>query len=106
LTVHSAKTNTKLVARIALDEPVISEIWEANLDRKKVGPKFRQDAKALEETITKMSQLELETARNVLLNEGKIEVNVTGKELVVDKDIISIERVTKKETGVSSHLYL
>jgi glycyl-tRNA synthetase len=100
LTVHSAKTNTKLVARIALDEPVVSEVWEASLDRKKLGPKFRQDAKALEETITKMGQLQLETARNVLHNDGKIEVNVSGNELVVEKDVIAIERVTKKETGI------
>ena len=103
LTVHSSKTNTKLVARIALDEPVISEVWEASLDRKKLGPKFRQDAKAFEETITKMSQLELETARTVLHNEGKIEVNVNGKELVVESDIMQIERVTKKETGMRCH---
>ena len=84
---------------MALDEPLVSEVWEASLDRKKLGPKFRQDAKALEETIVNMSQMELETARNVLKNEGKIEINVSGKELVVEKDIIEIERVTKKETG-------
>jgi glycyl-tRNA synthetase len=101
LTVHSAKTSTKLVVRQALDQPVVSEVWQANLDRKKLGPKFRQDARALEEAILKMSQMELETCRNLLAGEGKIEVNVGGKELIVTGDIMQVEQVTKKETGAS-----
>jgi glycyl-tRNA synthetase len=88
------------VVRQALETPIISEVWEPILDRKKAGPIFRGDAKKLEEVISQMSQMELETSKNILEQEGKIEVNVNGKELVLDSKLIEIERVTKKETSM------
>lgn len=99
---HSRATGTKLVVRQALEEPVVSEVWAPNIDRKKFGPKFRQDAKPLEEVISKMSQMELESCKNILDGEGKVEINVNGKECIVDTELMQIERVTKKETGMSS----
>ena|SRR5579859_3947093 len=99
---HSRATGTKLVVRQALEEPVITEEWAAIVDQKKFGPKFRADAKPLQEVILKMSQLELETTKNVLDGEGKVEINVNGKELIVDTDLMQIERVTRKETSYPS----
>jgi glycyl-tRNA synthetase len=100
LTMHSSATNTELVARKTLDEPIISEVWEAQLNRKKVGPKFKTDLKALETVLLAMSQDELEQASKALAEKGKIEFKLPGKEqlLVVDKEDLTIAKVTKKQT--------
>jgi glycyl-tRNA synthetase (class II) len=99
--VHSKETKAKLVVRQALETPIVSEVWEPNLDGKKAGPLFKGDYKKLEEVICKMSQMELESSKNILEQEGKIEVNVNGKELVLDSALIQIGRVTKKETSTT-----
>jgi glycyl-tRNA synthetase len=101
---HSGATKTKLVVRQALDQPLFTEVWEPTLDRKKLGPKFKGDAKALEALITGMSQVELEDCKKVLEEKGEKEFKLEGKErpLVVDKELMQIERVTKKETSIFS----
>jgi glycyl-tRNA synthetase len=101
---HSGATKTKLVVRQALDQPLFTEVWEPTLDRKKLGPKFKGDAKALEALITGMSQVELEDCKKVLEEKGEKEFKLEGKErpLVVDKELMQIERVTKKETSITS----
>ncbi len=48
LTVHSKHTGTPLVVREALAEPVKVEEWQATLDKKLVGPRFKKDAKAIQ----------------------------------------------------------
>ena len=103
---HSAATKTKLVVRQALDQPLITEVWEPILDRKKIGPKFKGDAKALVAFITGMSQVELEDCKKVLEEKGEKEFKLEGIEqpLVVDKELLKIERVTKKETSITSIL--
>ena len=101
---HSGATKTKLVVRQALDQPLVTEVWEPILDRKKLGPKFKGDAKPLEALITGMSQVELEDCKKVLEEKGEKEFKLAGKEqlLVVDKELMQIERVTKKETSIAS----
>jgi len=100
---HSAATQTKLVVREALDEPVVSEVWEPSFDRKKLGPRFRGDAKKLEEMVLKMSQVKLEECKKTLEEKGQVEFKLEGKAepLVVDKGLMQIERVTKKETSMA-----
>jgi glycyl-tRNA synthetase len=102
LTKHSEATNTKLVVRQALDQPIVSEVWQADLDRKKAGPRFKGDAKKLEAVILGLSQLQLEECKKTLEEKGQVEFNIEGKAepLVVDKELMKIERVTKKETGI------
>ena len=103
---HSGATNTKLVVRQRLDEAVVTQVWEADFDRKKLGPKFKGDAKTLEATILKMSQMELEECKKTLEEKGQVEIKLEGKEtaLIVEKDLMQIERVTKKETGMPLNL--
>jgi glycyl-tRNA synthetase len=100
---HSGATKTKLVVRQALDQPLFTEVWEPILDQKKLGPKFKGDAKALVALITGMSQVELEDCKKDLDEKGEKEFKLEGKEqsLVVDKALMQIERVTKKETGIT-----
>jgi len=99
---HSGATKTKLVVRQPLEQPLITEVWQPNLDRKLAGPRFKKDAKDLETAILNMSQLELEVAKKSLEEKGEIEVKAAGKDFVVGKDILQIERVTKKENGKGS----
>jgi len=69
-----------------------------------MGPKFKGAAKALEATILEMNQSQLEECKKTLEEKGQVEImtKVDDKEtsLVVEKDLIQIERVTKKETSM------
>ena len=105
---HSGATNTKLVVRQALDQPVISEVWEPTYDRKKLGPRFKGDAKKLEELVLKMGQMELEECKKTFEEKGQVEFKLEGKEepVVVDKDLMQINRVTKKETSITAETTL
>ena len=100
LTRHSVRTNTKLVVRQALKEPVVFEAWEPVIDIKNFGPKFKAHSKALEGVIRRMNQQKLEECKKELEVKGEVEFMVGDNKLVVDKSLLQIERVTKKETGI------
>ena len=99
---HSNATTTRLVVRQPLEQPIVKDVWEPVLDKKKIGPKFKGDAKALEALIVGLSQLELEDCKKALEEKGLVEFKLEGKNqpFVVDKELIQIERVTKKETSM------
>jgi glycyl-tRNA synthetase len=75
---HSNATSTEVVARKHLEEPIISELWEAEWNCKKVGPKFKADWKGLETLVLTMSQEELEQASKALADKGQIEFKLPG----------------------------
>ena len=56
LSVHSAKTGKQLVVRESLDPPKVWEEWDVEVSKKWLGPKFRKDAKKVEEAIARISQ--------------------------------------------------
>jgi glycyl-tRNA synthetase len=60
LTVHAKKTGQPLIVRENLDEPRTIEEWTVDLQKKKFGPKFKKDAKAVETTLLASSQEQLE----------------------------------------------
>ena len=60
LSVHSARTGEKLVARQTLAEPRTVENFEIEIAKKKFGPKFRKDAGTVEKWLTSRTQCELE----------------------------------------------
>ncbi|CEG77471.1 Putative Glycyl-tRNA synthetase [Rhizopus microsporus] len=97
LTVHSKRTGEKLVVREQLPEPRTVELWQVEINKKTFGPKFKKDAKAVEETLNSLSEdkyaqlaKELETA-----GVGSIEVN--GQTFEVTKDHITVKRGTVTE---------
>src|SRR5271168_1540693 len=100
---HSNATTTKLVVRQPLEQPVVSEVWAPQFDLKKFGPKFKKDAKPLEALIVGMSQLELEQCKKTIEEKGQCEFKLEGKEepYSVEKDLLQVEKVTKKETSTS-----
>lgn len=60
LTVHSKKTDTKMVVRQQLKEVRVVERWVATVEKKAFGPKFKKDARALEDTIMGLDEKALE----------------------------------------------
>ncbi|CEG68654.1 Glycine--tRNA ligase 1, mitochondrial [Rhizopus azygosporus] len=97
LTVHSKRTGEKLVVREQLPEPRTVELWQVEINKKTFGPKFKKDAKVVEETLNSLSEdkyaqlaKELETA-----GVGSIEVN--GQTFEVTKDHITVKRGTVTE---------
>lgn len=56
LTVHANKTQTKLVVREQLKEPKVVEKLVVALDKKVFGPKFKKDAKIVEEAIMTLDE--------------------------------------------------
>lgn len=91
-----------LVVREIRPEPLKIEEWQAVLDKKKLGPKFRRDAKAVENTVEALSQNDLETLAALLEKEEEITLSAAGlsegkSEVKLGKDLISIGRHVRVE---------
>ena len=99
LTVHAKRTGAQLYVREQLDEPLKAEQWYAELDKKKVGPRFKKDAKAIETAVEALSQDLRERLSLNLESKGKVELDVPGIDQKVElgKDLITIEKRTKME---------
>ena len=100
LTVHSRKTGAPLCVRETRTQPLHIEEWQVDVDKKRFGPKFRKDSKAVEAAIDALSQDIREKLAVDLKSSGKIEIDVpeigSGK-VEVDKEFISIEKRTRVE---------
>lgn len=101
LSVHSKKTGAPLCVRETLSEPLKIEEWVAELDKKKFGPKFKKDGKAVETAVDALAQDLREKLAFELSEKNSIEIDVpgvgtTGK-VVIDKDLIKIEKRTRLE---------
>ncbi|KAG0148981.1 hypothetical protein CROQUDRAFT_89555 [Cronartium quercuum f. sp. fusiforme G11] len=99
LTVHSVRTGTKLVVREPLKELIEYEKSIAVFDKKLFGPRYKKDAKIIEETISALEELRLECIAKELAANGSTKVKVAdGKEYELASDVLKIERRTFKET--------
>lgn len=98
LTVHAKRTGAPLCVRETRKEPLKIEEWQIDLDKKKFGPKFKKDGKAVESAIMDLSQELREKLHLDLDRDGKIEVQVpaVGK-VEIDKELITIEKRTRVE---------
>jgi glycyl-tRNA synthetase len=98
LTVHQEKTGAPLCVRETRSEPLKIEEWQIDLDKKKFGPKFKKDAKSVEEAVTKLTQDLREKLSLDLKEKGMTEVDVPiiGK-VELSKDLITIEKRTRVE---------
>ncbi|KAI9148374.1 Glycine--tRNA ligase-like protein [Paramyrothecium foliicola] len=103
LTVHSKATGTPLVVKETLPEPLEVIEWQATLQKKLVGPKFKKDAKKIEMAVASLDQVVLEalaaeleekaviTIPTEALTDGSTSVQLTS-------DICSINQVIRLET--------
>ncbi|KAL5366181.1 hypothetical protein BJX96DRAFT_180497 [Aspergillus floccosus] len=100
LTVHKNKTGAPLVVRELRPEPLKVEEWQIDLDKKKFGPRFKKDGKAVAAAIDALSQELREKLALDLEQQGKIKVDVEGVafgKVELDKDIVTIEKRTRVE---------
>lgn len=100
LTVHAKKTGAPLCVRETLSEPLHIEEWAVELDKKKLGPKFKKDAKAVETAVDALSQDLREKLSLELSKQGKIGLDVPGVgsgQVEIEKDLITIEKRTRVE---------
>ena len=100
LTVHSKKTGAPLCVRERRSEPLTIEEWHVELDKKKFGPKFKRDGKAVEAAVEALSQDLREKLSFKLRDEGKIDVEVPGVgdgKVEIGKDLVQIEKRTRVE---------
>ncbi|MCJ1270899.1 Glycine--tRNA ligase 1, mitochondrial [Lobaria immixta] len=100
LTVHSKKTGAPLCVRENLAEPVKIEEWVIDIEKRKFGPRFKKDGKAVEAAVDALSQGLREKLSIELSEKGKIAVEVPGVgngKVEIDNDLIKIEKRTKVE---------
>lgn len=100
LSVHAKKTGAPLIVRETRKEPLKIEEYQAELDKKKCGPKFKKDAKAIEAAVEALTQDIREKLAISLKDEGKITLDVDGVangKVELDKDLIKIEKKTRVE---------
>jgi glycyl-tRNA synthetase len=104
LTVHSTYTGAPLVVKEALPEPVKVNEWQATLDKKLLGPRFKGDAKIIQEVVQGWDQATLQRLANKLTKEGFITMKTPtlsdGQKDSVDlsRDILCISLVSRTVT--------
>lgn len=101
LSVHEKATGVFLKVREPLKEPYKVEEWQANLDKKKSGPKLKKDQAKVEAALKDLSQDMKEKLSLMMEKEGKVEVPVPdmdGRKVELDKDIVSFTKESRTET--------
>ncbi|KAF4124194.1 glycyl-tRNA synthetase [Geosmithia morbida] len=94
LNVHAKKTGANLVVRQRLEEPIVVEEWQVDIEKKKFGPLFKKDAKAVEAAIEATAQDKREALAKQLADNGKLTIDVEGiadGKATVPADAIKIE---------------
>jgi glycyl-tRNA synthetase len=99
LTVHAEKTGAPLCVRERLDKPVVIEEWEVDVEKKKFGPKFKKDAKTVENVLLSSSQDARAGWAHSLSEEGSFTLDVAGIDHPVEitKDLVMVERRSRTE---------
>ncbi len=98
LTVHSKQTEKPLLVRQALEQPRIVEEWQVDIDKKKFGPFFKKNGRAVEAAVLATTQEQREALAKELQGIGKAVVDVPelGK-VEVGKDLITVEFRSRTE---------
>ncbi|AAB98213.1 glycyl-tRNA synthetase (glyS) [Methanocaldococcus jannaschii DSM 2661] len=96
---HSAHSGVELSVFVELDEEREIETYEINLNYKVVGKIFKKDTKAIEAYINNLSEKEKEEFVKNIENDGKVIINIDGKEFEILKDYVEIKKVKKVIKG-------
>ncbi|CAM1510210.1 Fc.00g005450.m01.CDS01 [Cosmosporella sp. VM-42] len=98
LAVHAKQTGKPLVVREALEEPRTVTEWEVEIDKKKFGPKFKKDAKAIEGVLLATTQEQREGLAKDLKEASSFTVEVPNLGKVeVGQGLVAIEQKTRTE---------
>ncbi|KAK0473453.1 hypothetical protein IW261DRAFT_1342490 [Armillaria novae-zelandiae] len=97
LTVHSKKTGHPLVVRQYLKEPIVTEKFVGDLNKKLVGKSFKQDAGGLTKHIESLDEPELLKLKEDL-SKGNVKIETSeGKTFELSPEFITIEKKTFKQ---------
>ncbi|GAA5842716.1 hypothetical protein JCM11251_002331 [Rhodosporidiobolus azoricus] len=97
LTVHSNKTQNKMVVRQPLKEVRIVERNVPFVDKKAFGPLFKKEAKPIEEAIHALTPEELEVAAKELQEKQAATIKAAGKEYQVPSSVFQVTLTTFRE---------
>ncbi|OAA64174.1 glycyl-tRNA synthetase [Niveomyces insectorum RCEF 264] len=100
LTVHAKKTGAPLLVRQRLDTPKVIEEWTVEIDKKKFGPRFKKDAKAVETALLGLAQPALATLSAALKATGTVSIDVAGLDggkAELTSDLVTIEWTKRSE---------
>ncbi|GAA5970134.1 hypothetical protein JCM11641_000281 [Rhodosporidiobolus odoratus] len=97
LTVHSNKTQNKMVVRQPLKEVRIVERNVAAIDKKAFGPLFKKEAKPIEEAIMALDEAQLEAAAKELKENQSATVKANGQEYQVPANVLTVTLTTFRE---------
>ncbi|KAF9435437.1 Glycine--tRNA ligase 1, mitochondrial [Entomortierella beljakovae] len=89
LTVHSNETGEKLVVRERLPEPLVEEKLQLEINKKLFGPRFRGNAKSVEDHLTGLSQSALEELKKQHDSNGTFSVSLNSQSFEITKDLVS-----------------
>lgn len=100
LTVHSKYTGTSLAVKEALPEPVKVEEWQATLDKKLAGPRFKKDAKAVQSAVDALDQPNLERLAAELGQNGSVAIETAAlsdgtTRVELPKELLSISKTAR-----------
>ncbi len=98
LTVHSKKTKKDLVVQKAHKEPKVYDKLVPTIVKKNIGPKFKKDAKIVEEAILEMDQTKLAELESQLKNGSAPLTICTGQTFELTTDVVTVEMKTIRET--------
>lgn len=96
---HSVRTKEKLVVREQLAEPRVVEKWQVEINKKTFGPKFKKNAKAVEEAILSYTDECFAQLQKDLEANGVAQVEVGSDKFEVSKDDVSVQKAKVTEHG-------
>ena len=100
LTVHSDRAGRRLVVKEPFKSPNVRKEWDMDVDEKWLGPKFRKDAKKIEDAVARISQEDREKLATLQAAGGKVFVEVEGLGSV-ELEKVTIAENLKKVHGKS-----
>ncbi|KDQ53935.1 hypothetical protein JAAARDRAFT_136399 [Jaapia argillacea MUCL 33604] len=98
LTVHSKRTGVPLVVRQQLKEVVEEERWVGVWDKKVLGKGLGREGAGVVRVLEEGGEEGLGRVKGELEAHGQTKVLVEGKEFVVTKDMLSVERKVFKQS--------
>lgn len=100
LTVHAKKTGQPLCVRETRAEPLRVQEYQVDLEKKKFGPHFKKDGRAVEAAIEALTQDMREKLSLELKENGKIEIpvpEIAAGRAEIPKELINIEKRERVE---------
>ncbi|KAF2972192.1 hypothetical protein GQX73_g1465 [Xylaria multiplex] len=105
LVFKSTFTGTPLVVKAALrTDPIKVECWQASLDKKLVGPRFKRDAKAAQASVEALDQPLLERLAAQLNATGSVIIDTVAplvdgsSSIELSRDLLTVQKVTRLRT--------